>query len=70
MPSSASELAIVSVAERKPVALGAKVTWKVVFPPPLTDAAGSCVTVKSAGFAPFTTTLGTPVSKRSAPPRF
>ena len=59
------------LAERVPPAEGSKVTAKVVVPfVAATGEVGNAVTVKSAAFAPETTTLGEPESVKAAPPVF
>jgi len=65
-----SSLAISIVAVRVPVAVGSKVTMKVVVPPELTGVVGICVTVKSAACVPVTSTSGVPARFRSASPVF
>ena len=55
--SFASLLLKLSVALRRPLALGSNLTEKVVLPPGVTLAAGAAVTVKSAACVPPTVTL-------------
>ena len=45
-------LRMVTVAVRTPLALGSKVTWKVVLPAATTGEVGFAVTEKSAAFVP------------------
>ncbi len=67
--SSASLLAILTVAVRKPVALGSKVIVKVVVPPALaTLVAASVVNEKSAAWVPPMVTRGLSVKFNGAEP--
>ena len=54
-------MAMVSVAVRRPVALGVNVTWNVVEPAAATGVDGCNVTVKFAACVPLTETNGVPV---------
>ena len=55
------------VADFVPVALGLKVTWKVVLPLALIGEVGCVVTVKSAALVPLMATLGFPLSAKLKP---
>ncbi len=62
-------MAMLTVAVRKPVAVGSKVIVKVVVPPPLvTGVEASTVSMKSPGCAPPIVTRGLSVRFRSAVP--
>ena len=60
---------MVTVAVRRPVAVGTKFTKKVVEPEAATGEAGCTVTLKSEAFAPLRTTFGVPVRLSGALPR-
>ena len=61
---------MLTVAVLAPVALGSKVTWKVVCPLAATGLVGWVVTVKSAALVPSITTLVVPVRFSAAEPVF
>ena len=63
-----SLLAMLRAAERRPDALGLKMTVKVVEPAGATGLEGWRLTVKSAAFVPETATMGDPDNVRLASP--